>query len=127
MPLTDPIGDMLTRMRNAQHARRAECRVSHSKLKLGIAQLLKREGYLANVDLEGSAPKQTIVMTFVPGRTLTVSRESKPGRRLYRGTAEIKPVLHGFGIGILSTNMGLLTDREAKEKKVGGELLCTVA
>jgi small subunit ribosomal protein S8 len=66
-------------------------------------------------------------MTFVPGRTLTVSRESKPGRRLYRGTAEIKPVLHGFGIGILSTNMGLLTDREAKEKKVGGELLCTVA
>lgn len=127
MPLTDPIGDMLTRMRNAQHARHASCTFSWSGIKQEICELMKREGYLENVEVTGTAPHQVITVTFVPGRTLSVKRESAPGRRRYLNASQAKPVLHGFGMAILSTSSGIITDSEAREKKVGGELLCTVS
>jgi small subunit ribosomal protein S8 len=88
---------------------------------------MKREGYLENVEVIGAKPKEMITVTFVPGRTLTVKRESAPGRRRYLNTSQTKPVLSGFGMAILSTSSGLLTDTEARAKKVGGEILCTVS
>ncbi len=127
MPLTDPIGDMLTRMRNAQHARHEQCTFGWSKIKLEICELMKREGYLSEVETTGEKPKEMITVTFVPGRKLTVKRESAPGRRRYIGMAKTKPVLSGFGTAILSTSSGIVTDSEAREKKIGGELLCTVS
>jgi hypothetical protein len=80
---------------------------------------MKREGYLENVEVIGAKPKEMITVTFVPGRTLTVKRESAPGRRRYLNTSQTKPVLSGFGMAILSTSSGLLTDTEARAKKVG--------
>jgi small subunit ribosomal protein S8 len=126
--LTDPIGDLLTRMRNAQHARRTGCRAPWSRIKQELLELLKKEGWIADVTVVGEAPKQELEVTFNADKpALTVKRESKPGRRHYIGSAELRPILHGYGMAILTTSQGLLTDKEARKKKVGGELLCTVS
>lgn len=126
--LTDPIGDLLTRMRNAQHARRTECRAPWSKIKQQLCELLKKEGWIEDVLVEGEAPKQDIVVIFSTAHPhLEVSRKSKPGRRLYAQAAELRPVLNGYGIAVLTTSEGLLTDKEARKKKIGGELLCTIS
>ncbi|TSC58714.1 MAG: small subunit ribosomal protein S8 [Candidatus Peregrinibacteria bacterium Greene0416_19] len=125
--LSDPIGDLITRMRNAQGARRATCRAPWSSIKEQLCLLLQREGWLENVEVLGQDPKRDLEVTFVPGKTLTLARISKPGRRMYTGAATLRPVLHGFGIAILTTSLGLLTDKEARRKKVGGEILCTVS
>ncbi len=126
--VTDPIGDLLTRMRNAQSARRDTCKAPHSKLKLALCELLKREGWIQDVKVIGEEPKLTIEVTFIPGkRRLVLERVSKPGRRLYTSASELKPVLRGFGQAILTTSQGLITDKEAKEKKIGGEYLCTIS
>lgn len=125
--VNDPIGDLLTRMRNAQAVRKASCIAPWSKIKQELCELLKREGMLEDVRVSGEAPKQIIEVTFVPGRTLTLKRESKPGRRVYSKAVELKPVLRGFGIAVLTTSEGLLTDKQAKAKKVGGEVLCTIS
>lgn len=128
MPLlSDPIGDLVTRMRNAQHARRDECRAPWSKIKVELCEILKREGYLADVAVEGDAPKQEVVVTFVKDKELTLQRVSKPGRRVYQGARELKPVLNGYGLAIITTSHGLMTDKQAREKKLGGEVLCTIS
>lgn len=128
MPLlSDPIGDLLTRMRNAQHARRTECRAPWSSIKLQLLELLKREGYIAEVRVEGDAPHQEVVVEFVPGKELSVKRVSTPGRRVYTGAAELRPVLAGFGLAVLTTSQGLMTDKEARSKRIGGEVLCTIS
>jgi len=126
--LTDPIGDLLTRMRNAQHARRVSCRAPWSKIKVELLELMKRDGWIADVQVVGEAPKQDVEVTFVPGKMpLELKRVSKPGRRLYSPAEELRPILHGHGIAVLTTSLGLLTDKEARKKHVGGEILCTIA
>ncbi len=125
--VNDPIGDFLTRMRNAQAARRKTCRAPLSRLKKELCDLLVREGWLQSVEVLGDAPKQEIEVTFVAGKTLTLTRKSTPGRRLYARVQDLHPVLRGYGQAILTTSQGLMTDEEARTKKVGGELLCTVS
>ncbi len=126
--VSDPIGDLLTRLRNAQRARRDVCRAPWSKMKQQLLELLKREGYIADVTVVGEEPKQEVEVTFSKDRPeLELKRVSKPGRRVYTSINELKPVLQGFGIAVLTTSQGLLTDKEAKAKKIGGEVLCTVS
>jgi small subunit ribosomal protein S8 len=125
--VTDPIGDLLTRMRNAQGARRATCIAPWSRIKQELCELLKKEGWIEEVRVIGEAPKQHVEVSFVPGKTMELKRMSKPGRRLYAGAAELKPILRGYGIAILTTSQGLLTDKQARERKVGGEVLCTIS
>ncbi|MSR86996.1 30S ribosomal protein S8 [Candidatus Peribacteria bacterium] len=126
--VNDPIGDLVTRMRNAQHARRATCRAPWSKIKQQLLELLKREGWIEDVAVIGEEPKQDLEVTFKADKPpLQLKRISKPGRRAYSGSADIKPVLQGFGVAIITTSKGLLTDKEARRHKVGGEVLCTVS
>lgn len=125
--VNDPIGDLLTRIRNAQAAKRKNTSAPWSRLKQELCELLQREGMIQAVEVKGEKPKLNLTVTFVPGKTLILSRVSKPGRRLYSGAAELKPVLRGYGIAILTTSEGLLTDREARKRNVGGEVLCTIA
>lgn len=126
--VNDPIGDLLTRMRNAQHARRATCRAPWSKLKQQLLELLKRDGWIADVAIVGEEPKQDLEVTFASDKpTLELKRVSKPGRRAYTSSSELRPVLQGFGSAILTTSAGLMTDKEARKQKVGGEVLCTIS
>ncbi|NOS67992.1 MAG: 30S ribosomal protein S8 [Candidatus Peribacteraceae bacterium] len=126
--VNDPIGDLVTRMRNAQHARRQTCRAPWSKIKLELLELLKRDGWIADVAVVGEAPKQDVEVTFNADKPpLQLKRVSKPGRRAYTSSADLKPVLQGFGVAVLTTSKGLLTDKEARKNKVGGEVLCTVS
>ena len=126
--LSDPIGDLITRMRNAQHARRAFCRAPWSGIKQQLCELLKREGWIADVKVLGDAPKQEIEVIFSTDKpALTLDRISKPGRRMYSKSSEMRPVLRGFGMAVLTTSRGLLTDKEARKQKVGGEVLCTIS
>ena len=126
--VTDPIGDLLTRMRNAQKAQRERCSAPFSKLKKQLLDLLKQEGWIAEVEVTGDAPKQQLEIVFNPEKgKLTLKRISKPGRRSYASVADLKPVLRGFGMAVLTTSQGLLTDKQAREKKIGGEVLCTVS
>ena len=125
--LTDPIGDLLTRMRNAQSARRSTCRAPLSGLKLELCEVLKRDGWIQNVTVTGEAPKQELEVTFAADKKLTLKRVSRPGQRVYSKSIELKPVLRGYGVAILTTSKGLMTDTEARKQKVGGEVLCTIA
>lgn len=125
--VTDPIGDLLTRIRNAQSARHHSCNAPWSTLKQELCELLKREGLIEDVEVEGEAPKQELVVTFVPGKRLELKRMSKPGRRMYSKAADLRPILRGYGIAVLTTSQGLMTDIDARKKKVGGEVLCTIA
>jgi len=129
MPLiNDPIGDLLTRIRNSQAANRAQCRAPWSKIRQQICELLVRGKWLQSVEVEGADPKKQLLITFAPDQmSLTLTRISKPGRRIYRSVDELRPVLNGFGIAILTTSEGILTDTEARKKKIGGELLCTIS
>ena len=127
--MTDPIADLLTRIRNAQLARKRELTVPHSKLKFAIAKILAREGYLSEVAEERSGrPQLLITLKYADGISAIqhLKRVSTPGHRRYLKHAAIKPVLQGLGIAILSTPAGVLTDREAKAAGVGGELLCEI-
>lgn len=128
MPVSDPIGDLLTRIRNAQHGRRTECRAPWSKMKEGICELLKTHGYVANSFTDGEGTLKEIVVTFQGDRLpLELKRISTPGGRTYVGSSEIRQHLHGSAMGIISTSKGLLTDKEARQKKLGGEFLCTIS
>ncbi len=131
--MTDPIADMLSRIRNAAMARHDVARIPSSKLKKAIAEVLKAEGYVADVREEEVGPqkRRTITVTLKYGQDrscafLGLQRVSKPGRRVYVGHSDIPRVLNGLGVMILSTSQGLMTDREARKKKVGGELVCEV-
>ena len=133
MTMTDPIADMLTRIRNANVALHDEVVMPASKVKVALARILVSEGYIEDfaVEDESERPgtKLRIVMKYTSERERTISglrRVSKPGLRVYTKAADVPRVLGGMGIAILSTNQGLMTDREARRRKVGGEILCQV-
>jgi small subunit ribosomal protein S8 len=127
--MTDPISDMLTRVRNAQGALLKQVMVPHSRMKESLARILKSEGYLADVAVEGAPKKHlklTLKYTGKKGIIAGLQRLSKPGLRRYVGADEIPRVLGGMGIAILSTSRGVMTGVEARKKSLGGELLCQV-
>jgi len=131
--MTDPIADMLTRIRNANVAFHDEVAMPSSKVKEALAKILEREGYINGFAVEDDSgrpgKKLTITMKYTPDRRRTISglkRVSKPGLRVYTKHADVPRVLGGMGIAILSTNQGLMTDREARQHRVGGEILCHV-
>jgi len=129
--MTDPIADLLTRLRNASRAKLDEAAMPHSKLKASLAGILKREGFIADVTegADARGHKTLIVkMKYVGGTpALTgLKRVSTPGRRLYYGYIDIPRVLNGLGISILSTSQGLMKDQDCRRKKAGGELLCNI-
>jgi len=132
MPVTDPIADMLTRVRNAAAAGHDTVGVPASRLKMDLARLLRDEGYIQKVELtDTDKPTATIKITlkYGPRRQPVfrgIRRASKPGRRLYVGWREIPRVQGGLGVAILTTSRGVITDRQARTDKVGGELLCTI-
>jgi small subunit ribosomal protein S8 len=132
MSFTDPIGDMLTRIRNASSARHEKVLVPASRLKARIAEVLKEEGFIKDFVLHKDESKQgaiTILLKYTPEREPAINdikRVSKPGLRRYVATGSIPRVLNGMGIAILSTSKGVMVDREARKQKVGGELICTV-
>ena len=131
MSMTDPIADLLTRIRNAHRAKHDRLDVPASKVKLAVCRILKQEGYIKSVSVvEGKPSDQLrIILSYNKEGAPGISRMRKvstPGRRVYRGADAIKPVLNGLGIGIVSTSKGLMTDRQAREQRVGGEILCEV-
>ena len=131
--MTDPIADMLTRVRNANTAMHDEVRMPSSKQKVALATILQQEGYIGGFEVTPSAtgPGEvlTIKMKYSPERARTISglrRISTPGLRVYRKADSVPRVLGGLGVAVLSTSHGLMTDREARRRKVGGEVLCYV-
>jgi len=131
--LTDPIADMLTRIRNANVAFHDDVVMPSSKLKVALAKILEQEGYISGSSVEDDSsyprPRLRIAMKYTPDRKRTISglrRVSKPGLRVYTPADQLPRVLGGMGIAILSTNQGLMTDREARQRHVGGEVLCQV-
>jgi len=127
--MTDPLADMLTRIRNAYAARHQKVDVPISKLKLEVARILKEEGFINNFKVIGDGVRRNIrvYLRYGPKGEQVVSkivRVSKPGCRVYTGSATIPKVLGGIGISILSTSRGLMTDRQARREKVGGEIIC---
>jgi small subunit ribosomal protein S8 len=131
MSMSDPIADMLTRIRNAQMIGHNEVVIPSSKLKTSIAQVLKDEGYVDDFmvrDREGKA-ELAISLKYYAGRPVIerLERISKPGLRVYKGRNDIPRVMNGLGIAILSTSRGVMTDRKARDTGVGGEVLCIVA
>lgn len=131
MSMTDPIADLLTRIRNAHMANHDRLDLPSSKLKLEICRILQEQGYIAGFTMIEQSPASVLRILLRYGKQgqpaiRHVARVSKPGRRVYRGADAIPPVLNGLGIGIISTSKGLLTDRQAREQRVGGEVLCEV-
>jgi small subunit ribosomal protein S8 len=131
MTMTDPVADLLTRVRNANSAFHESVSMPHSKLKAGIADILKREGYIADWSVADARVGQTLTLDlkYGPNRERSIvgiKRVSKPGLRVYRKSTELPTVLGGLGVAILSTSSGLLTDRQATKKGVGGEVLAYV-
>jgi small subunit ribosomal protein S8 len=127
--MSDPISDMLTRIRNASRAFLPEVMVPHSRLKENIAQVLKREGYVAEVSVEGKLPKLIKIKLKYTGRKCVIEglrRVSSPGLRRYTGSQEVPRVRGGLGTSILSTSEGILTGMQARKKNLGGELLCEI-
>ncbi len=129
MSMTDPIADLLTRIRNAFLAKHDRLDVPSSKIKTAICGLLKQEGYLDDYENVAAEPVDQLRIYLrysdegVPA-IRHMARVSKPGRRVYRAAAAIKPVLNGLGVALVSTSKGLVTDREARERRIGGEILC---
>lgn len=131
MSMTDTVADMLTRIRNASKAKHEKVDIPSSSLKAEIARILKEEGYIKNVKTVNDGGK-SVLRVFLKysnaneGVISGIERVSTPGRRMYAGKEEIPRVLNGFGIAIVSTSKGLMTDKTARESNVGGELLCKV-
>ena len=133
MTMTDPVADMLTRLRNGNVAYHDQVRMPSSKVKVALAAVLKREGYIADFAVadDPGRPGQvlTVDMKYSPERERTISgikRVSKPGLRIYRQADRLPRVLGGLGVAVLSTSQGLMTDREARQRRVGGEILCYI-
>jgi small subunit ribosomal protein S8 len=127
--MIDPISDMLTRIRNAQRALLPSVEMPHSKIKESIAHILKKEGYVSDVAVEGKFPKAIKLKLKYEGKKSVIEglrRISKPGLRHYVGATEIPRVLGGLGISVVSTPEGVMTGTQAKKKNLGGELLCYV-
>lgn len=131
MSMTDPIADMLTRIRNAQMAEKTSVAMPSSRLKVAIAKVLKEEGYIEDLAVRAAEGKPTleIALRYYAGRPVIerIERISRPGLRIYKGSREIPNVMNGLGVAILSTSKGVMTDRKARANGVGGEVLCIVA
>ena len=131
MTMTDPISDMLTRIRNGQKARKTSVSMPASNAKVAIARVLKDEGYITDFESSGEGAERTleVELKYFEGKPVIekVQRMSKPGLRIYRGKDELPKVLGGLGVAIVSTSMGVMSDREAREKGVGGEVICVVS
>jgi len=129
--MTDPIADMLTRIRNAVRVERPHVDLPLSKVKCGLAEVLKREGYIWDWETIQAQPAShlRIHLKYGPNGERVIRhlrRVSKPGRRVYSGATKLKPVLNGLGISVISTSRGVVSDREARQRKLGGEVLCEV-
>jgi small subunit ribosomal protein S8 len=129
--MTDPVADMLTRIRNGQNAGKTEVSMFSAKLKKAIAAVLKDEGYIQNfaVESEGPIEKLVIALKYYQGKPVIdeIKRVSRPGLRIYRSTEELPNVMGGLGIAIVSTSKGVMTGKSAKGHGIGGEVLCTVS
>jgi len=129
--MTDPIADMLTRIRNAVRIERPNVEVPASKVKRGLAEVLKREGYIWDWN-ESEEDKFAVIhidLKYGPNGERVIrhiKRISKPGRRIYNGATQLRPILNGLGISIVSTSRGVISDREARQRNLGGEVLCEV-
>jgi small subunit ribosomal protein S8 len=131
MGMSDPIADMLTRIRNANQAKMKSVDVLLSKVNFNIAKVLKKTGYISgfNVKRENNKGMLRVYLKFTDSKEGVISgieRVSKPGRRIYVGTDKVPKVLNGYGVAILSTSKGIVTDKEAREMNTGGEILCKV-
>ncbi|HEY0293855.1 MAG TPA: 30S ribosomal protein S8 [Bordetella sp.] len=131
MSMSDPIADMLTRIRNAQQVDKVTVAMPSSKLKVAIAAVLKDEGYIDSFQIKGdqAKPELEITLKYYAGRPVIerIERVSKPGLRIYKGRSAIPTVMNGLGVAIVSTSRGVMTDRKARANGVGGEVLCYVA
>ena len=131
MSMTDPVADMLTRLRNGQRANKTEVRMPSSKLKESIAKVLQEEGYIADfsVDGAGAKPELTLKLKYFQGRPVieTIRRVSRPGLRVYKAKDQLPKVIGGLGIAIVSTSKGVMSDRAARAMGQGGEILCIVS
>jgi small subunit ribosomal protein S8 len=128
---SDPIADLLTRIRNGYRAQLISVDVPHSKIKLEIVKLLQAEGYLESHEVtnESKFPNIRVTLKYDARRKPLINeikRVSKPGLRIYKGVEDLKPLRNGLATRLLTTNMGLMTDREARRRKIGGEVLCEV-
>ncbi|HQS99031.1 MAG: 30S ribosomal protein S8 [Hydrogenophilales bacterium 16-64-46] len=131
MSMSDPIADMLTRIRNAQSVEKVSVSMPSSKVKVAIAKVLKDEGYIDDFAVrdETGKPELELQLKYYAGRPVIehIERVSKPGLRIYKGAQELPRVMNGLGVAIVSTSSGVMTDRHARAKGVGGEILCVVA
>ncbi|HMQ73843.1 MAG TPA: 30S ribosomal protein S8 [Rubrivivax sp.] len=131
MSMSDPIADMLTRIRNAQRVEKASVTMPSSKLKVAIAQVLKDEGYIDDfaVRSDGGKTELDVTLKYYAGRPVIerIERVSRPGLRVYKGRHDIPQVMNGLGVAIVTTPRGVMTDRKARASGVGGEVLCYVA
>ena len=131
MSMTDPIADMLTRIRNGQKARMVSVTMPSSKAKEAVANVLKDEGYITNysTDGEGATKALTVELKYFDGVPVieSIQRASRPGLRIYRGKEKLPTVLGGLGVAIVSTSAGVMSDRQAREQGIGGEVLCIVS
>jgi small subunit ribosomal protein S8 len=129
--MSDPIADMLTRIRNAQLVEKVKVAMPSSKLKAAIAQVLKDEGYIEGfvVKTDGAKSELEIALKYHAGRPVIerIERVSRPGLRVYKGRHDIPQVMNGLGVAIVTTPMGVMTDRKARQVGIGGEVLCVVA
>ena len=130
MSMSDPVADLLTRIRNANMRKKKNLVLLSSKIKLNIVKVLKEEGFILNWELDekGKFPQLTIWLKYVDNFPVIreITRASKPGLRLYKKGKDCKPILNGQGISILSTSKGIMSDRKCREENIGGEVLCTV-
>ena len=130
MSMSDPVADLLTRIRNANMRKKDSLVLLSSKIKLNIVKVLKEEGFISNWELDEKAefPQLTIWLKYVDNFPVIreITRASKPGLRLYKKGKDCKPILNGQGISILSTSKGVMSDRKCREENIGGEVLCTV-
>jgi len=131
MSMSDPIADMLTRIRNGQGARKVSVSMPASKAKEAVAKVLQDEGYIVSFATEGEGAERqlTVELKYFEGVPVieTIQRTSKPGLRIYRAKDELPKVLGGLGVAIVSTSAGVMSDRQAREKGIGGEVLCVVS
>jgi len=131
MTMTDPISDMLTRIRNGQKARKVSVSMPASKAKEAVANVLKDEGYITgySVDGEGATKELSVELKYFEGVPVIerIQRASRPGLRIYRGKEKLPKVLGGLGVAIVSTSAGVMSDRQAREKGIGGEVICVVS
>ena len=131
MSMTDPIANMLTRIRNGQASNKTEVAIPSSKLKTAIAEVLRKEGYISNYSTSGKGGKNilSIELKYFEGKPVieSIYRTSKPGLRIYKNKENLPKVLGGLGVAIVSTSAGVMSDRVAREKGVGGEVLCIVS